>query len=162
MNVEVREAGEAERSRIEELLDDYLAELNHHREICVGATSVAEYRYLKDYWSDNNRFPFTLWANSGLVGFALVRRIEEEQPATFQIAEFFIKPRYRRCGIGRAAVIDIWERFPGRWELQVMNLNDSAVRFWERCISQQAKNWTVEEIVAPDGRRQFFHFEFAK
>ena len=162
MNVEVRQAAEAEQTQIEELLNDYLAELSQHREICVGATSAAEYRYLKDYWSDNNRFPFTLWANCELVGFAFVRRIEEELPATFQVAEFFIKPKYRRCGIGRAAVVNIWQKFPGRWELQVMNRNDSAVRFWERCISQKAKSWTVEDIVAPDGRRQFFHFEVVK
>ena len=115
MNVEVRQAAEAEQTQIEELLNDYLAELSQHREICAGATSVAEYRYLKDYWSDNNRFPFTLWANCELVGFAFVRRIEEEQPATFQVAEFFIKPKYRRCGIGRAAVVNIWQKFPGRW-----------------------------------------------
>jgi predicted acetyltransferase len=162
MNVEARQAGEAERSHIEGLLNDYLAELSQHREICVGATSAAEYRYLKDYWSDNNRFPFILWANCELVGFAFVRRIEEEQAATFQVAEYFVKPKYRRCGIGRAAVVDIWQKFPGRWELQVMNRNDSAVNFWKQCISQQAKSWTVEEIVAPDGRRQFFHFEIAK
>jgi len=66
MNVEVRQAGETEQSQIEELLNDYLAELSQHRETCVGATGAAEYRYLKDYWSDSNRFPFTLWANSEL------------------------------------------------------------------------------------------------
>jgi len=162
MNVEVRQAGEAERSRIEGMLNDYLAELSQHREICVGATSAAEYRYLNDYWSDKNRFPFTLWANGELVGFAFVRRVEEEEAATFQVAEFFVKPKYRRCGIGRAAVVNIWQMFPGRWDVQVMNRNDSAVRFWKQCISQQAKSWTVEEIVATDGRRQFFHFEIAK
>jgi predicted acetyltransferase len=97
MNLEVRQAGEAEQSQIEELLNDYLAELSQHREICVGATSAAEYRYLKDYWSDSSRFPFTLWANSELAGFAFVRRTEEDQEPVFQVAEFFVKPKYRRC-----------------------------------------------------------------
>ena len=120
MNVEVRQAGE-EQNQIEELLNDYLAELSQHREICVGATSAAEYRYLKDYWSDSSRFPFTLWANSELVGFAFVRRTEDDQAPVFQVAEFFVKPKYRRCGIGRAAATNIWQRFPGRWELQVMS-----------------------------------------
>jgi predicted acetyltransferase len=162
MNVEVRQAGEAEQGQIEELLNDYLAESSEHREIYVGATNAADYRYLKDYWSDSSRFPFTLWANSELAGFAFVRRTEEDHEPVFQVAEFFVKPKYRRCGIGRAAVTNIWQRFPGWWELQVMNRNDSAVQFWERCISQQAKSWKVEEIVAPDGRRQFFHFEVAE
>lgn len=52
-----------------ELLNDYLGELSQHREIGVGATSATEYQYLKDYWSDRSRFPFTLWVNSELVGF---------------------------------------------------------------------------------------------
>jgi predicted acetyltransferase len=103
-----------------------------------------------------------LWTNGELAGFAFVRRTEEDQKRVFQVAEFFVKPKYRRCGVGRAAVTNIWQRFPGWWELQVMNRNDSAIRFWERCISQQAKSWKVEEIVAPDGRRKFFHFEVAE
>ena len=161
MDVEVRQPAEAEQSQIVGLLNDYLAELSQHREIGVGATSAAEYPYLRDYWSDSNRFPFTLWANRELVGFAFIRRTEKDQEVMFQVAEFFVKPTYRRCGIGRAAITNVWQRFPGRWELQVMNRNDSAVQFWERCISQQAKSWKVEEIVASDGRRKFFHFEVA-
>jgi hypothetical protein len=57
MNVEVRQAAVEEQNQIEELLDDYLAESSEHRETCVGATSAADYRYLKDYWSDSSRFP---------------------------------------------------------------------------------------------------------
>jgi len=161
MNVEVRRAGEAEQSRIEELLDDYLAELSRHREVCVGATTAAEYPYLKDYWSDNGRFPFTLWANGELAGFAFIRRVEDSETPVFQVAEVFVKPTFRRRGIGRAAAIQILQKFSGPWELQVMSRNHSAMRFWEKCIRQQAKTWKVEEIVAPDGRRKFFHFEIA-
>ena len=162
MNVEVQQAGEDKQNQIEELLNEYLAELSQYREVCVRATTAAEYRYLKDYWSDSSRFPFILWANSELAGFAFVRRTEEDQEPVFQVAEFFVRPKHRRCGIGRAAVSNIWHRFPGRWELQVINRNGSAVQFWERCIRQQAKSWKVEQIVAPDGHRQFFHFEISE
>ena len=95
MNVEVRQAAKEEQNQIEALLNDYLSELSQHREICVGATSAAEYRYLKDYWSDSSRFPFTLWTNGELAGFAFVRRTEEDQKPVFQVAEFFVKPKYR-------------------------------------------------------------------
>jgi predicted acetyltransferase len=161
MNVEVRQAAKEEQNQIEALLNDYLAELSQHREICVGATSAAEYRYLRGYWSDSSRFPFTLWTNGGLAGFAFVRRTEEDQKPVFQVAEFFVKPKYRRCGVGRAAVTNIWHRFPGWWELQVMNRNDSAIQLGT--MHQPASEaLEVEEIVAPDGRRKFFHFEVAE
>src|SRR5947209_14625718 len=113
MNVEIRQATKAEQAQIEELLNDYLAELSEHRDACVGATCAAEYRYLKDYWSDSNRFPFTLWANTELAGFAFVCRTKQDQQPVFQLAEFFVKPKYRRRGIGMAAVTNIWRRFPG-------------------------------------------------
>jgi hypothetical protein len=66
MNVEVRQAAKEEQNQIEALLNDYLAELNQHREICVGATRASEHRYLKDYWTDSSRISFTLWTNGEL------------------------------------------------------------------------------------------------
>jgi predicted acetyltransferase len=147
-------ARESERPAIESLLERYLIELSQHREVAVGATRAVEYPYLKDYWSDRDRFPFTVWSNNELVGFILVRG-----GSVFQIAEFFIEPNHRRHGIGSRAVASIFREFPGRWELQVMTGNESGLRFWEKCIHTHARSWNVEQIVAADGRRQFFHFE---
>ena len=91
MNVEVRQAAKEEQNQIEALLNDYLAELSQHREICVGATRASEYRYLKDYWTDSSRISFTLWTNGELAGFAFVRRTEEDQKPVFQVANLISK-----------------------------------------------------------------------
>ncbi len=34
------------------------------------------------------------------------------------MAEFFVLRRWRRTGVGRAAVRDLLERFPGTWEIR--------------------------------------------
>jgi predicted acetyltransferase len=155
MMIEVRVAGESERLEIERMLDRYLIELSQHREIPAGAARAAEYPFLTYYWSERDRFPFTVWFNYELVGFALVRRCD----GVFQFAEFFIESKHRRSGIGGRAVASIFKEFPGLWELQVMSGNASGLRFWQRCISAHATNWNVEQIAAPDGLRHFFHFE---
>jgi predicted acetyltransferase len=52
------------------------------------------------------------------------------------MAEFFVVRGYRRRGIGTAIAHDVWRRFPGPWEVRVMQANHSALHFWERAISE--------------------------
>ena len=159
MTVEVRAAAKDEQAVIMTLLDQYLRELSHFREFAVGATNAAGYPHLQDYWSEPDRQPFTIWSHDELAGFALVRRVSDEHGWVMQMAEFCIRPQYRRQGIGQTAAITLWKRFPGRWELQVMKGNRPAIRFWRNSIAAQAQVWHVDEIIADDGPRLFFHFE---
>jgi predicted acetyltransferase len=159
MTVEVRVASNDEQAVTMTLLDQYLRELRHFREFPVGATTAAGYPYLQDYWSEPDRFPFTLWSNDELAGFALIRRIRDEHGWVMHLAEFFIQPQYRRQGIGQTAAVALWQQFPGRWELQVMKGNRPAIEFWRNCIQAQAQVWHVEEIITNDGPRLLFYFE---
>ena len=159
MTVQVLRASESEASIIEALLDDYLLELVGHREIPVGATDAVSYPYLWLYWSEPDRYPFTIWIDGTLAGFALIHRVKDTTADVMQLAEFFIVPEKRRQGIGEVAVQKLWGKFPGKWELQVHIRNTAAIAFWSRCIKEHAgKNYEVEEIMANDGRRLFFHF----
>ena len=160
--VAVRQASVTDREELEILLDRYLAELSQYRENAAGATSAAEYPYFELYWSNADRFPFAIRVNETVVGFALIRRLKENSVVVFQVAEFFVFPGCRRRGIGSMAIASIWKQLPGSWELQVIRGNDSAFRFWRDCVSRHAKTWTVEPILATDGRRHFFHFEIPK
>jgi predicted acetyltransferase len=159
MTVELRAPAKDEQAVIMTLLDQYLRELSHFRQFAVGATNAAEYPYLQSYWSEPDRFPFTVWSNHELAGFAPIRRISDEHGGVMQLAEFFIQPQYRRQGIGHTAAVALWKQFPGRWELQVMKDNRPAIEFWRNCIHAQAQVWHVDEIIADDGPRLFFHFE---
>lgn len=159
MAIEVREAAKDEQALIETLLDQYLQESSPFREVAVGATDAAGYPYLPYYWSEVDRLPFTIWSNNELAGFALIRRIGDDHGWVMQVAEFFIKPEYRRQGIGQAAAAALWKQFPGRWELQVMKGNRAAIEFWSTCVKAQAQGWHMNEILADDGQRLCFHFE---
>ncbi len=67
------------------------------------------------------------------------------------MAEFFVLRGWRGRGVGTKAAHDVWKRFPGVWEVRVMQANISAQHFWAgaiealaqggRCSRFQAREW---------------------
>ena len=159
MRIEITEAARSEGRLLASLLDDYLRELSSHREIPVGATDSASYPYLDAYGADPGRHAFLIRCAGRIVGFALVREPASTGAVSHQLAEFYVAPESRRLGIGRGAVLSIWKRFPGQWELRVHVQNTAAIRFWASCAKAAASNPPeVQEVRASDGRRIQFSF----
>jgi predicted acetyltransferase len=50
------------------------------------------------------------------------------------LEEFFILRKFRRSGIGRRAAYEVFDRFPGRWQLSQTANNRVAHAFWRRII----------------------------
>jgi predicted acetyltransferase len=102
----------------------------HHLEL--GTDGRFNYEPLPLYWSEPNRHPFLVRVEGNLAGLVLVK----SNGAVWDMAEFFVVRGYRRRGIGSAIAHDIWRRFPGLWEVRVMQSNHAALQFWERTISE--------------------------
>ncbi len=79
-------------------------------------------------------FAFLIRVEGHLAGFALVKR-ERETPPFFDMGEFFVARQYRRLGIGRRAATEMFDRFPGNWEVRQMPTNKPAQMFWRRIIA---------------------------
>ena len=100
--------------------------------------------------------------DGNLAGFVLLKQGSEVSGDVnvLDVAEFFVARGFRRHGIGTAVAHHIWRQFPGRWEVRVMQINDSARQFWAYAI----KAFTGESVepvpVEKDGRRwNLFSFE---
>src|SRR5690606_11754215 len=101
------------------------------------------YGYLDRYWTEPGRYPFLIRVDRKLAGFVLVRRgtyFPELQAASaelpYMVAEFFILRKYRRRGVGAYAAREVFDRFPGRWEVAEMPENTAAQAFWRRVIGE--------------------------
>jgi ribosomal protein S18 acetylase RimI-like enzyme len=118
----LRAAEPADRALLRGLLADYLLELDG---------TVAPYPYFDAYWSEPERLPFLIEANSDVAGFCLVRVLD----GGWHIAEFSVLPEKRRKGVGRAAVDEIARhaRAHGARHLEanVYPHNAGAVAFWQ-------------------------------
>jgi predicted acetyltransferase len=120
------------------------------------------YPLLSTYWSEPDRHPFLIRSDGRLAGFALIKRGSEVggDPGAMDVVEFFVLRGCRRQGVGRAAAFEIFDRFPGRWLVRVLESNASALRFWESAITNYARgNLQVGPSNVDPHRWRVFRFE---
>src|SRR5215213_1946336 len=137
MSVEVMPALREQEPVIANLLELYSHDFSEFVDLTLGADGRFGYEHLPLYWTDHNRYPFFIGAGGHLAGFVFVSRGSElsTDPDVWDMTEFFIVRGFRRLGVGTTAALQIWKRFPGRWEIRVMERNTLAKEFWARAIS---------------------------
>ena len=63
----------------------------------------------------------------------------------WDLTEFFVVRGQRRLGIGKKVAHEVLRKFPGRWEVRVMDRNPAAQAFWERATAAFMEK-TIEPI----------------
>ena len=134
--VEVSPAAHDQEPVIANLFELYAYDLSQTFDLHVGPDGRYGYRSLPLYWQEASRFPFLIKLDGYLAGFALVSRgsVLSGDHEIWDVAEFFVMKKYRRMGVGAKATHDIWRRFPGRWEVRVLEANRPAQLFWQAAI----------------------------
>jgi len=89
------------------------------------------YPYLPLYWREAGRYPYLILSDRQTAGFALVRRLDS---ASVEMAEFYIRPAWRRTGIGQQAARALFVQHPGGWSLSVGQDNPRGLAFWRAVI----------------------------
>lgn len=162
--VEVLPAAPEQEPVLANLLELYAPDLSAFFDLQLGPDGRFGYPRLHPYWQEEGRFPFLVRVDGQLAGVVLVSRGSRisADPDVWDMAEFFIVRRYRKRGIGAAVAREIWRRFPGSWEVRVLESNEPAWAFWEATITaftgssveeavthMQEKRWQVFSFVAP-------------
>jgi predicted acetyltransferase len=127
--VEVEAVLVADKDVLRRLIEFYSYDFSEYTSSDVGAHGTFGYRHLDCYWTEPDRHPFFIRVDGRLAGFALVRSGEPHD-----MAEFFVMRRYRRSGVGMAAAREVFQRFPGSWEVRQMEANAVALAFWRSAI----------------------------
>jgi predicted acetyltransferase len=137
-NIEVIAATVEQQPILANLLQLYAHDFSEFHDVELGADGRFVYPSLPLYWSQPERYPFLVRVDGQLAGFVLVKQGSEltDNAMVWDMAEFFVIRGYRRRGIGTRVAREIWNRFPGPWEVRVMQSNVSAQRFWTQAISE--------------------------
>ena len=104
-----------------------------------------DYPQFARWWDEDARVPYLIRVGAEDAGVALVRR--HGDPPFHELAEFMVLPRFRRTGVGRGAALDLFERHPGAWWLQVLDDNHVARRFWG-AVAPPPVRWTRQRSAA--------------
>lgn len=121
------------------LLELYSHDLSDVFGLELGADGRFGYAKLPLYWSEpERRFAFLIRRGGALAGFALATRGSpvSDDPAVFDVAEFFVMRRHRGAGIGRTAAGLLWDRFATPWTARVADANRGGYGFWSNAIAR--------------------------
>ena len=137
MLIELAIATDADRERLENLLELYIHDFSEILGSAPRENGRFGYDGLDAYWKEPGRFPFLIRADAQLAGFALVARGSQVtgDATVLDVAEFFVVRGLRRHGLGMAAAARVFSSFAGTWEVRVMEQNAGAQAFWERAVS---------------------------
>jgi predicted acetyltransferase len=137
-HLEILPAMKEEMPVVANLFQLYAYDFSEFHAVEIAADGRFGFPDLPRYWSEPGRNPFLLRVDGKLAGFALIRRIPGPgTDAVWDVTEFFVLRAYRRHGIGKESAHSIW-RFPGPWQVRVMQSNHTASNFWQRAIAEFA------------------------
>ena len=136
-HIEVIPARAEEEPILADLLELYAYDFSEFSDLELGADGRFGYSSLPLYWAEPGRHPFLVRVDGKLAGLVLVKRGSEVSgnEKVWDVAEFFVLRGYRRRGVGTQIAHEVWRRFPGMWEVRVMESNISASDFWAHAIS---------------------------
>jgi predicted acetyltransferase len=89
-------------------------------------------------WGAAGHYPFLMRVDMHLAGIALVSQ-QSRIHGIFDghtIADFFVLRRYRRQGVGRTAAMQLFDHFPGRWEVSSSAQNVPGHIFWRGVVDR--------------------------
>jgi predicted acetyltransferase len=138
------------------LLELYAHDFSEFRELEIGEDGRFGYTSLGLYWSEAGRHPFLIRIEGKLAGLVLVARNE----SAWDMAEFFVMRGARRRGVGSRVAHEVWRRFPGPWEVRVIETNVAGRAFWAGVISTFTSR-VCEPVRVLKGGVGWYVFSFA-
>ncbi|MFA4827003.1 MAG: GNAT family N-acetyltransferase [Candidatus Shapirobacteria bacterium] len=129
---------------------DVLKEMLYEYEKEMSDGEPGEYKYLDSYWQKPDRFPFFIEVDEKIAGFVLVNSYNLVIDEGKNIAEFYVEKEFRKNGIGREASRQIFNLFPGKWEIRQIIENPKARLYWLKLMTEFTKNNFTEKFVDND------------
>lgn len=141
MKIELKKAPKECKELLHNLMNLYLYDFSEFdKNMDVDEHGIFGYKYFDLYWIEGDRYPFIIYVNGLIAGFALVNKHTYTGKADHRIAEFFVMRKYRNKGIGRTVAYQLFDKFSGWWEVVQTKENIAAKEFWSKIISTYTGN----------------------
>lgn len=116
------------------ILFEYLMELSEFDpDIKFDVSGVPIYGWFDEYWKDVRRFPFYFVVDGKVAGLALVRELKN---LNYEIAEFYVLPKYRENDNAIWFATEVVKLFYGKMEISTRHTNPRAVKFWSKFVDK--------------------------
>ena len=85
----------------------------------------------KRYWELPDHFPYLIYLEDEIAGFALVHKEE----SFCNLDQFFILSKFQGTGLAKKAAYKIFDLHKGSWKVQSFLKNTRSEKFWKKIIS---------------------------
>jgi aminoglycoside 6'-N-acetyltransferase I len=158
---------------IKNLYPLYLHDLSEHYEDFPNEYGIYEEEPIKtlteqyevqNIWFEkpNVLFPYIIMVEDKPAGFMLIATAPYAPKTTdYYVSEFFLLRPYRGKNIAQAAAKQVFDKFPGIWELYTNHLPKNLIgqKFWRKTVSSYANNNYYEsEGQTVHGEKLIFRF----
>ena len=132
------------------MFDEYLTELSEFDDkIKFDNNGKPLYMWYENYWKDFGRFPFYFICENQIAGLAFVRETGDNQ---YEIAEFYVRPEYRKDGNAMWLSETIISLFDGVFDIGTQLKNHRAIAFWTKV----AKQYGISDFVDGEKTRTWY------
>ncbi len=110
--------------------NDYLTELaEFDPDIQFDENGDPIYKWFNNYFTDKERYAFFYKIDGEIAGLAMVRHLGEN---SFELAEFYVLPTYRKNGNSLYFATELLKLFRGTIHISTRHTNPRAVKFWTK------------------------------
>ena len=165
LEIELVEVKESEKSVLRQLFELYAYDFSEFDDADTNEYGYFGYRYLDHYWTEDARYPFFIRVNGILAGFVLISDFAYilSSGEAKSVTEFFVMRKYRRKGIGKSVAFQVFDKFPGKWEVIQHGENEPSKIFWEEVIREYNQGYfRKEKVMTEDWEGQAFIFDNTK
>jgi predicted acetyltransferase len=131
MNIYIKKASISDKRTIHKLIQPYLDEVSQFPDDDPDETDeqgIYHYPYLDKYWQEATRFPYLLFRETALAGFALVSYYD----GCWNMSEIYVLPEFRKLGVAFDCVAEIFQYHPGDWRIGFNKSNDPSRSLWDK------------------------------
>lgn len=137
-HITVTPATPADRLALDRLMQLYCYDFSQFADMPIGDDGrFGDPQFIEEQLGGNHDI-YMIRADGQLAGFAIVTRrsLLTGNPEVTDMAQFFVLRPCRRRGVGAGAARQLFDRYPGPWEVRVIATNTPAQAFWRRIIKE--------------------------
>jgi predicted acetyltransferase len=147
MNIYLEKVDTNKKNVLWNLLQLYLHDITsiNFSGIEMDKNGIYPYPDFDYYWSNNDFFPYFIKMDNEIVGFVLLTKNfsmikNAPEKNCYIIQEMFILNRYKRKGIGKNVVLQLFNKYIGKWEIGTLPNSKDVTIFWEKIIGEYTEN----------------------
>ncbi len=138
MNISLEKVDKNKKEILYRLLQFSLYDGSQYIDNNMENDGIYPYKYFELYFTEANREAYLIKYNKKIVGFFMINKnlkVLPKEDNNYSVAEFLIIPKFRRMHVGREAATKMFNLHHGSWEVQPMDNNKIAYKFWGNVIN---------------------------